>query len=140
MMRRMTLLFMIISILLTACFPAGASGARAEGTQENEIPASFDLRNVDTDGDGVGDRCYVTPVRFQNPFASCWAFAAIAAAETSLLGSVYADDPDAWKTLNLSEKQLAYFSHTLLNDPSSPQNGEGQTAINSKSMFDVYGG
>ena len=140
MMRRMTLLFMIISILLTACFPVGASGARAEGTQENEIPASFDLRNVDTDGDGVGDRCYVTPVRFQNPFASCWAFAAIAAAETSLLGSVYADDPDAWKTLNLSEKQLAYFSHTLLNDPSSPQNGEGQTAINSKSMFDVYGG
>ena len=90
---------MIMSILLTAFFPAGASEVSVEGTQENEIPASFDLRNVDTDGDGVGDRCYVTPVRFQNPFASCWAFAAIAAAETSLLGSVYADDPDAWKTL-----------------------------------------
>lgn len=131
---------MIVSILLTACFPAGASEVRVEETHENEIPASFDLRNVDTDGDGIGDRCYVTPVRFQNPFASCWAFAAIAAAETSLLGSVHADDPDAWKTLNLSEKQLAYFSHMLLNDPSSPQNGEGQTATDSTKMFDVYGG
>ncbi len=25
------------------------------------LPSSFDLRSVDTDGDGVGDRCYVTP-------------------------------------------------------------------------------
>ena len=69
-----------------------------------------------------------------------WVFAAIGAAETSLLGSVYADDPEAWKTLDLSEKQLAYFSHVLLNDPSSPQHGEGQTAADPTNMFDLYGG
>ena len=34
-----------------------------------EFPASFDLRSVDTDGDGIGDRCYVTPVRAQYPAA-----------------------------------------------------------------------
>ena len=139
-MKKTVLLFMIMSLLLAVCFPAGASDAQADKTREREIPVSFDLRSVDTDGDGVGDRCYVTPVRFQNPFAACWAFAAIAAAETSLLGSVYADDPEAFKTLDLSEKQLAYFSHVLLNDPSSPQNGEGQTAIDPAKMFDVYGG
>ena len=140
MMKKTVLLFRIMSLLLAVCLPAGASDAQADKTHEREIPASFDLRSVDTDGDGVGDRCYVTPVRFQNPFAACWAFAAIAAAETSLWGSVYADDPEAFKTLDLSEKQLAYFSHVLLNDPSSPQNGEGQTAIDPAKMFDVYGG
>jgi len=139
-MERTVLLLMIMSMLLTACFPAGAMGAQAEETPGAELPASFDLRNVDTDGDGVGDRCYVTPVRFQNPFATCWVFAAVSAAETSLLGSVYDDDPEAWETLHLSEKQLGYFAHTLLNDPSSPQHGEGQTAANPKDMFELYGG
>ena len=140
MMKKTILLLLILSMLLTAGFPAGASAAQAEEPREREIPASFDLRSVDTDGDGVDDRCYVTPVRFQNPFGSCWAFAAIAAAETSLLGSVYADDPEAWKTLDLSEKQLAYFTRVPLNDPSSPQNGEGNGAIDPTDMFQVYGG
>ena len=140
MMKKAILLLMIMSMLLTVCFPADPLDAQAEGTQKGELPASFDLRNVDTDGDGVGDRCYVTPVRFQNPFATCWVFAGISAAEISLLGSVYADDPEAWKTLDLSEKQLGYFSHMLLNDPTSPQNGEGTTAADPTDMFEVYGG
>ncbi|MBR3476560.1 MAG: hypothetical protein IKH39_05300, partial [Candidatus Methanomethylophilaceae archaeon] len=29
------------------------------------IPSKFDLRSVDTNGDGIGDRCYVTPVKLQ---------------------------------------------------------------------------
>ncbi len=159
-MEKMVLLVLVMSLVLTACFPAGASEAGAsqmdasgtgmaepgaseagaEEAQAREMPASFDLRSVDTDGDGIGDRCYVTPVRFQNPLSTCWAFAAIAAAETSLLGSVYADDPEAWKTLDLSEKHLGYFSHVPLNDPASPQHGEGLEAVDPTNMFDVYGG
>ena len=59
----------------------------SETWRDRPMPESFDLRSVDTDGDGIGDRCYVTPVRFQNPFGTCWGFAAIAAAEISILGN-----------------------------------------------------
>ena len=90
--------------------------AQAEGT---EYPASFDLRNVD-------GKKYVTKVKFQNPFGTCWGFAAIAAAESSLLGSGLAEEDgyDA-DTFDLAEKHLTFFSAKALDDPASPQNGEG---------------
>ena len=98
-------------------------------------PEYFDLRNVDTDNDGQADSNYVTPVKFQNPFGACWGFAAIAAAETSILGdedlnqNLYSTSlkqgEDGKEVLDLSEKHLVYFTATYLNDPSNPQNGEG---------------
>ena len=113
--------WMLVLAMLLAC---AASFAEAEESGET-LPESFDLRSVDTDGDGVGDRCYVPPVRQQNPFGTCWGFAATAASEISILGSILEYDPDAWKTINLSEKQLAYFTHVPLADEGNPQNGEG---------------
>lgn len=98
------------------------------------IPSKFDLRSVDTNGDGIGDRCYVTPVKLQNPYGDCWGFAAIAAAEISLLGSVYDYDPEAYKWLDLSEKQLAYYSHTP-----NTEAGEGMVPAGD-SMQDIYNG
>ena len=73
----------------------------SETWRDRPMPESFDLRSVDTDGDGIGDRCYVTPVRFQNPFGTCWGFAAIAAAEISIIGNNLKYEEDAWKTLDL---------------------------------------
>lgn len=81
--------------------------------QEAAYPEAFDLRNVD-------GKSYVTPVRLQNPFGTCWGFAAIAASESSLIASGLADE-----TVDLSEKHLAYFTTTALDDPDSPHNGEG---------------
>ena len=112
------LLVLAMLFTLAASFAEQAEDAEA-------LPETFDLRSVDTDGDGIGDRCYVPPVRQQNPFGTCWGFSATAASEISILGSILDYDPDAWKTIDLSEKQLAYFTHVPLADENNPQNGEG---------------
>ena len=98
-----------------------------QGQEEaGQYPEKYDLRNVDGQN-------YVTPVKFQNPFGSCWGFAAIAAAETSLLGSNLAQtDGYDVNTLDLSEKHLINFVVKPLDDPDSPQNGEGMVFADPK--------
>ena len=62
-----------------------------------DAPSKYDLRNVDGES-------YVTPVKFQNPFGTCWGFAAVAAAESSLLGSGLAQETGYnSKTLNVNQ-------------------------------------
>lgn len=115
--KRIIPIVLVATLFMLACFPASRAYA-GEGDAGTNLPTSFDLRNVD-------GRCYVTPVKFQNPFGTCWGFAAMSAAETSVLGSHLADDPYAYKTLDFSEKQLAYFAQSHIEDPASSQNGEG---------------
>lgn len=83
-------------------------------TAASEFPSEFDLRDL-----GV-----VTPVKLQDPWGTCWAFAATAAAETSILskmGSTYAETG-----LDLSERYLAwYVAQPVTEDISSSQAGEG---------------
>ena len=90
---------------------------------EDPLPASFDLRSCDLDGDGVKEN-YVTPVKFQNPFGTCWAFGGIAAAEISILSELhqsYQDNP-----LDLSEKHLVWFAtHPVTEAEAGNQAGEG---------------
>jgi len=75
------------------------------------LPEKFDLR----------DSGVVTPVKFQNPWGTCWGFGATAAAETSILseqGTTYKKTK-----LNLSELHLAWFAMTALQ--TGDQKGEG---------------
>jgi len=96
------------------------------------MPAHYDLRHVMVDG---VERCFVTPVRVQNPYGSCWGFGAIAAAESSILSSGLAADP---ATLDLSEKQVVWFTATTLDDPSNHQNGEGAIFVDDATTQERY--
>lgn len=61
--QRFTLI--VLSAVLLAFVGVPASRAFAEeGDAGESLPASFDLRDVD-------GRCYVTPVKLQNPFGTC---------------------------------------------------------------------
>lgn len=105
--------------------------AQKFGNVTNEVyPASFDLRNVDLDGQGAKN--YVTSVKFQNPWGSCWAFAGIAASETSILSELrqnsYTTDASGNKhdTLDLSEHHLAWFNYSPMQSfETDTQAGEG---------------
>ena len=91
-----------------------------------DFPAQFDLR----------DYGYVTPVKDQTPWGSCWVFGTVAAAETSILSSL--DQTYEETGLDLSEHQIGYFSGTGLSDGSS-QDGEGMHTLFDVSPMDAGG-
>ena len=108
------------------------TGADLDHTVENadKLPPCFDLRDVN-------GKCYVSPVKNQNPWPTCWSFGACAAAEISL---AYAfdydyndkDDPRA-AAFDLSEKHLAWFMYYPLpenNEKYPAQAGEGLYSLN----------
>lgn len=76
----------------------------------------------------------MTPVKLQDPWSTCWAFAAIAAAETSILSHLgmtseeYKNENGGY--LDLSEKHLAWFAeHPVTEKTSDTQAGEGMYTI-----------
>ena len=112
-------------LLLLAATPAAfAAGPFGEiGADPDTFPEVFDLRDVD----GIS---YVTPVKSQSPFGTCWGFAAIASAETSILSSGLAAQLGyTAETLDLSEKHLAYFAQSVIDDEEDPQFGEGMISL-----------
>ena len=98
-----------------------------DGNAQNEglfaqaaVPAQYDLRS-----EGM-----VTPVKYQNPWGSCWAFGGISAAEISLLtasGKQYGAKTDSsHAALDLSERHLTYFALQPITDKVNPEQvGEG---------------
>ena len=152
-------LMMVLSMMMPAAFAGTDSGASqydgealnalAEQLQDpsndpfrdteagsalriaEDYPESYDLR----------DKGFVTPVKFQNPFGTCWGFAAIAAAESSILGSgLAAKDGYSADTFDLSEKHLVYFVSQAIDDKDDPQYGEGTQHAEGVSLADLFNG
>lgn len=71
-------------------------------SKEAPLPEAYDSRTYG----------YVTDTKSQEGYGTCWAFATIAAAETSLIKSGLAE-----KSLDLSEYHLAYFAFSQNKDP-----------------------
>ena len=98
-----------------------ASTVDAYADTNTRLPDRFDLR----------DYGYVTPVKNQGLLGTCWGFAAIAAAETSILselGLSYEQFREVYGyDLDLSENQLAWFVNTPIPSDGLVQNqiGEG---------------
>ena len=122
-------------------------------SQSTSYPKSFDLRKARLNGDLIC-RNYVTPVKFQNPFGTCWGFAAIAAAETSILSdpelnpsvsllkkkysTSSTQGADNRPVLDLSEKHLVNFLASYIDDPDDPQYGEGMHYLYAKTAAEKF--
>ncbi len=99
-------------------FGFATSSSQATSTDAataSELPSKLDLR----------DRGVVTPVKYQDPWGTCWGFAAIAASETSILSEANKTYDET--KLDLSERQLAWFtfSQTTEQQVGAAQAGEG---------------
>lgn len=71
------------------------------------------------------DEGAVSPVKLQNPWSACWAFAVAAASETSILSEAKDEGIDII-TPDLSERHLTWFTYQPLpEDDDSNQGGEG---------------
>ncbi len=95
------------------------------GLQTAAFPSAYDLRNV-------GGRNYVTPVRNQNPYGTCWSFAVFGSLESnSLVASGGSGTPD------YSEWHLSYFAY-IDQSPTMPGFGNYTTA-DLPGIFDLGG-
>ena len=124
-------LALALALILTLAMCGGALGEGAEAAKDthilggDEFPVRFDLREY-----GV-----VTPVKFQNPWSTCWSFGGIAAAESSILttlGMTCEEYEKATGTpFDLSEKHLAWFaSRPITAQTEESQVGEGLYFLN----------
>ncbi|MBQ2799190.1 MAG: hypothetical protein IJF09_07375, partial [Ruminiclostridium sp.] len=109
-----TFLKRIISGSLATVLAALTVTTNAYAEEAQTLPEKYDLR----------DYGYVTPVKNQDPWGTCWSFSAIASVETSILselGYTYEEYP-----LDLSERHLAWFSlNPIPEDSGHSQAGEG---------------
>lgn len=106
--------FLTAVILMAGSLSWAAAEESYRIAQDFALPARYDMREA-----GV-----VTPVKLQYPWMDCWAFAGIAAAETSILssmGTTYEQFP-----LDLSEKHAMWFlAHPISEKDDPRQAGEG---------------
>ena len=118
-------LALVLLLNLVPCNIASGESAAAG----NEYPVRFDLRDY-----GV-----VTPVKKQDPWSTCWAFAGIAAAEISILSMLKVKGrPIDASTFDLSEKHLAWFGANPITEAIDPaQAGEGMYVTNREDVPDI---
>ncbi len=98
-----------------------ARGADETNDTRATLPSSYDSR----------DYGYITPVRNQNPYGTCWTFGTMAPIEAYMIkhGIVNkATGKPATTSIDLSEYHLAWFNYTYAYDKLGLLNGDSTTA------------
>ena len=133
---RLTAGLIALSLTLTGFSGVFETTFASAAESGKRFPSKYDLRD-----DG-----FVTPVKRQNPFGTCWAFGCIAAAESSILsdsGMTYEETVDEnGNGLDLSEKHLAWYVTEPVSKTENPsQAGEGRysSSQSSKNRFNAGG-
>ncbi|MCQ2462233.1 MAG: lectin like domain-containing protein [Clostridia bacterium] len=88
-----------------------------------QVPSSYDLRDYNR----------VTSVKDQGNYGSCWAFAAAAAGESSLL----TENPGKYANIDLSELHMLYFSFKKTSDPLGGTQGDGVVIPANENFLDI---
>lgn len=89
------------------------------------LPAAYDAR----------DHGYVTSVKNQEPWGTCWAFGALSAGETSLIKKGLATN-----SIDLSELHLSYFFYNTTNDPLGNTKNDSTRLVSSYQNYLEAGG
>ena len=112
------------------------SGADETNGTRATLPSSYDSRNYG----------YITSVKNQNPYGTCWAFGTMASVEAYMIkhGIINNDTGSAATTsMDLSESHLAWFNYTNAYDKLGMLSGDTSSpvlsAANASSYLDMGG-
>ena len=104
---------------------------RLTGRTRADLPSSYDSRNYN----------YITSVKDQNPYGSCWAHAAMGSIEAYMIkhGTPVGTGSAATTSLNLSETQHCFFNYSTAYDAEGMLTGDACTLTGSDSCLDSGG-
>ena len=102
-----------------------------KSASRDTLPSTYDSRNYN----------YITSVKNQNPYGSCWAHAAMASVESYMIkyGVPVGTGSAATTSLNLSETQHCFFNYSTAYDAEGMTNGDACTLTGSDSCLDSGG-
>lgn len=121
-------------VVVTILLSGGAAAATVIiANSGDDLPEKFDQR----------DRGIVTPVKYQNPWGTCWSFGSTGAAETSVLTYLGMTAQQFREKegydLDFSEKHLAWFALNAVTEAETDsQVGEGYMLVRETDYHYIY--